>query len=111
MSERLSFSNEKFSTFVGLEGVDVDIVFLDAGGAAVELLEYAAPPGGDTNEGVANNDVGAAHVCLEVPDIGAVHDDLSGDVEFLSPPQTLSNGAQVAYVFDPDGNVVELLEE
>jgi len=60
------------------------------------LLEYAAPPGVDANEGVANNDVGAAHVCLEVPDIGAVHDDLSGDVEFLSPPQTLSNGAQVA---------------
>ena len=39
MSERLSFSNEEFSTFVGLEGVDVDIVFLDAGGAAIELLE------------------------------------------------------------------------
>lgn len=111
VSERLSFASGEFSTFVGVEGVDVDIAFLDAGSGAIELLEYAAPPGDDANEGVANNDVGAAHICLEVPDIEAVHDELNEDVEFLSPPQRLSNGARVAYVFDPDGNVVELLQE
>ena len=109
-AERLSFDDEAFGTFVGVEDVDVDIVFLDAGDAAVELLAYAGG-GDDANEGVSSNDVGAAHVCLEVPDIEAVYDDLAGDVEFLSPPQTLSNGATVAYVFDPDGNVVELLAE
>lgn len=109
-TERLSFASEAFSTFAGVEDADVEIRFLDAGGAAVELLEYAAPAG-DATEGVSNNDVGAAHVCLAVPDLGAVYEDLADDVEFLSPPQTLSNGATVVYVFDPDGNVVELLEE
>jgi len=107
----LSFASEEFSKFVGVENADVDIVFLDAGGFAVELLEYNHPPGGDANEGVSNNDVGAAHLCLEVDDIDEVYDDLSGETEFINPPQTLENGAQVAYMYDPDGNVVELLEE
>lgn len=107
----ISFTSEAFGRFVGVEGADVDIVFLDAGGCAVELLEYNDPPGGDANEGVSNNDVGAAHFCLEVDDIDGIYEDLSDEVEFVNPPQTLENGAQVAYVYDPDGNVVELLEE
>jgi YD repeat-containing protein len=107
----LTFASEEFSKFVGVENADVDIVFLDAGGFAVELLEYNHPPGGDANEGVSNNDVGAAHLCLEVDDIDEVYDDLSEETEFINPPQTLENGAQVAYMYDPDGNVVELLEE
>lgn len=107
----VSFASEEFGRFVGVEDADVDIVFLDAGGCAVELLEYNDPPGDDANEGVSNNDVGAAHFCLEVDDIDGIYGDLSGEVEFVSPPQTLESGAQVAYVYDPDGNVVELLEE
>lgn len=107
----VSFASEEFSRFVGVEGVDVDIVFLDAGGCAVELLEYNDPPGGDANEGVSNNDVGAAHFCLEVDDIDGIYDDLSDEVEFVSPPETLETGAQVAYMYDPDDNIVELFEE
>jgi catechol 2,3-dioxygenase-like lactoylglutathione lyase family enzyme len=107
----LSFDSEEFSRFVGVEDADVDIVFLDAGGFAVELLEYNHPPGGDANDGVSNNDVGAAHLCLEVDDIAGIYEDLSGETEFINPPQTLESGAQVAYMYDPDGNVVELLEE
>lgn len=112
VADRLSFSSEAFGRFVGVEDVDVDIAFLDADGCLVELLEYNNPPGGDANEGVSNNDVGAAHFCLEVDDIDGVYEQLTDEgVEFINPPQTLSNGAQVAYVFDPDDNVVELLEE
>ncbi|WP_251329683.1 VOC family protein [Haloplanus pelagicus] len=109
--DSLSFASEEFSKFVGVEGVDVDLTFLDADGCAVELLEYHEPPGGDANEGVSNNDVGAAHFCLEVDDIDAVYEDLSDEVEFVNPPQTLANGAEVAYMHDPDGNIVELLSE
>lgn len=109
--DNLSFASEEFSKFVGVPEVDVDITFLDADGCAVELLEYNNPPGGNANEGVSNNDDGAAHFCLEVDDIDGVYEDLSEEVEFLNPPQTLSNGAQVAYMFDPDRNIVELLEE
>lgn len=107
-----SFASEEFSKFVGVDDVNVDLIFLDADGCAVELLEYNNPPGGDANEGVSNNDVGAAHFCLEVDDLDAVYDDLRDEgVEFINPPQTLENGAEVAYIYDPDDNVVELLSE
>lgn len=110
-ADRAHFDDEAFGRFVGLEDVDVDIAFLDGGGCLVELLEYARPPGGDANEGVSNNDVGAAHVCFDVDDVESTYEDLSDDVEFVSRPQTLDNGAKVVYLYDPDGNVVELLEE
>ncbi|WP_129113921.1 VOC family protein [Halegenticoccus tardaugens] len=110
--DQLSFASEEFSKFVGVEDVDVELVFLDANGCAVELLEYNHPPGDDANDGVSNNDVGAAHFCLEVDNLDSVYDDLRSEgVEFINPPQTLDNGAEVAYMYDPDGNVVELLSE
>lgn len=108
--DRIAFDDEAFSTFVDVEDADVDIAFLDAGGCAVELLEYA-DGAGNANEGVSNDTVGASHFCLAVDDIDRRYDDLSDSVEFVSPPQTLENGAMVAYLYDPDGNVVELLEE
>lgn len=110
--DRLNFASEEFGKFVGVENVDVDLVFLDAGGCAVELLQYNAPSGGDANDGVSNNDVGAAHFCLEVDDIQSVFEDLRSEgVEFINPPQTLDGGIQAAYMYDPDGNVVELIDE
>lgn len=110
VDDTLSFDDEAFSRFVGVEGADVDIVFLSAGGCAVELLEYD-DAGENANEGVSNDDIGASHFCLAVDDVESLHERLRGDAEFLAPPQTLSNGSKVTYVFDPDGNVVELLEE
>lgn len=108
--DRTGFDDEAFGTFVDVEDVDVDIAFLDAGGCTVELLEYAES-GGNANEGVSNDMVGASHFCLAVEDIERRYDELSDSVEFVSPPQTLENGATVAYMYDPDENVVELLEE
>lgn len=111
LADELSFDSEEFGKFVGVEDVDVDIAFLDANGTLVELLEYNHPPGDDANEGVSNNDVGAAHFCIEVDDIESVYDEFSSKTEFINPPQTLDNGAKVAYMYDPDDNVIELLEE
>jgi catechol 2,3-dioxygenase-like lactoylglutathione lyase family enzyme len=106
--ERGTEDGEKFSKFVGVENAEVDVVFLDAGGCQVELLQYHTPAGTNVNEGVSNNDPGASHFCLQVDDIDAVYEDLSDDVEFLYEPITLSKGVRVAYMFDPDGNIVEL---
>ncbi|WP_254544689.1 VOC family protein [Halomarina pelagica] len=109
VADRLSFDDEAFGRFVGVPDADVDIVFFDAGGFQIEVLEYANSSR-NANEGVSNDDVGAAHVCLTVDDLDAEYRRLSDDVDFVSPPQTLENGATVAYALDPDGNVVELLE-
>lgn len=108
--DRLSFDSDAFGRFVGVEGADVDIVFLDADGCRYELLEYRSPPGENVNDGASNNDVGAAHFCLEVEDIAAVYEDLREDTPFVSEPQELSTGATVVYAEDPDGNVVEFVE-
>lgn len=110
VTDTISFDDAAFGTFVDVDGADVDIAFLDAGGAAIELIDYNAPSGDDATD-VANNDVGAAHVCLEVDDAAAVYESFRPAVEFVSPPQTLENGATVAYMCDPDGNIVEILEE
>lgn len=108
--DRLGFESEAFSTFVDVDGATVDIVFLDAGGCAVELIEYA-DSGENITSTISNDMIGASHFCLEVDDIEARYEDLQGVTEFVSTPQTLENGAQVAYMYDPDGNIVELLEE
>jgi catechol 2,3-dioxygenase-like lactoylglutathione lyase family enzyme len=107
--ERGSADSETFEDFVGVDGtVDVEVVFLDAGGCQVELLQYHSPEGEDAH-GASNNDPGASHFCLEVEDIDAVDDDLRADgVEFVSEPVTLSKGVRVAYMYDPEGNIVEL---
>ena len=109
--ERISFDSEAFGRFVGVEDADVDIAFLDAGGCTYELLEYRSPSGGDANEGTGNDDVGASHFCFEVDDVAKTYGDLRDDVTFVSEPQELSNGATVVYAHDPDGNVVEFVEE
>lgn len=109
VADRLSFDDAAFARFVDVPGADVDIVFFDAGGFQIEVLEYAGSSE-NANDGASNDDVGVAHVCLEVDDLDAEYDRLADDVEFLSPPQTLESGAQVVYARDPDGNVVELLE-
>lgn len=106
--ERDSEDARKFSDFVDVPDVDVEVVFLDAGGCQVELLRYYHPEGENANEGVSNNDYGAAHFCLQVDDIDEIYEDLSDDVEFIDEPVTLSKGVRVAYMYDPDGNVVEL---
>lgn len=110
LSDRFTIGGEAFDRFVGVEGTDVEIAFLDGGGCAVELLEYREPAGGDANAGVSNNDVGAAHFCFEVDDIDEAYEQVADRSDPISDPQTLDSGARVVYVTDPDGNVVEFLE-
>lgn len=101
--------SEKFENFVGVDGaVDVEVAFLDAGGCQVELLQYNSPEGGDAH-GASNNDAGASHFCLEVDDIDTLYEELTDDgIEFIHEPITLSKGVRVAYMYDPENNIVEL---
>lgn len=111
VTNRLSLDSEEFETFVGVDDAAAEIIFLDAGSCAVELVEYVVPDGEDANAGVTANDTGASHICLAVEDILSAYEELETDYEFVSPPQTLENGAKVANMYDPDGNVVQLIEE
>ena len=108
--DEISQESDAFSRAVGVENTDVDLAFLDAHGFTIELVEYNRPDGNNANETTTSNDVGATHFCLAVEDIEGVYDDLREDAEFVSTPQELKNGVKLAFMRDPDGNVVELLQ-
>lgn len=98
------------SDIVGVDGVEGEIVFLDAGGFEIELIAYSAPDNEVVHETASGHDVGVAHICITVDDVGGLYEELSPEVEFVNPPRTVGNGAEIAYARDPDGNYVELYE-
>lgn len=98
------------SDIVGVDGVEGEITFLDAGGFEIELIAYSAPENDNVHERASGHDVGVAHICITVEDVGELYDDLTPAVEFVNSPRTVGNGAQIAYARDPDGNYVEFYE-
>jgi catechol 2,3-dioxygenase-like lactoylglutathione lyase family enzyme len=110
VTNELSLAGEPFRAFVGVEDAAADIRLLDADTCVIELLEYTSPEGDNANAGVTSNDVGASHICLAVDDVQSTYDNLVTDYQTVSTPQTLENGAQVVNVYDPDDNVVQLIE-
>ena len=102
--------SEVQSDIVGVDGVEGDITFLDAGGFFIELIAYDEPPNENVHETASGHDVGVAHLCLEVDDVWALYEELRDDAEFINEPKTVGNGAQITYMRDPDGNYVELME-
>ncbi|KDE59768.1 hypothetical protein EL22_17830 [Halostagnicola sp. A56] len=98
------------SDIVGVDGVAGEIAFLDAGGFEIELITYDAPENDVVHEIADGHDVGVAHICITVDDINGLYEELTPAVEFVNAPQTVGNGADIAYARDPDGNYVELYE-
>lgn len=98
------------SDIVGVDGVEGEIVFLDAGSFEIELIAYAAPDNERVHDSASGHDVGVAHICLAVADVDRLYDELSPAVEFVNAPRTVGNGARIVYARDPDGNYVELYE-
>lgn len=98
------------SEIVGVDGVEGEIVFLEAGGFEIELIAYSAPDNETVHDSASGHDVGVAHICLAVDDVDGRYEELSPDVDFVNAPRTVGNGARIAYARDPDGNYVELYE-
>jgi lactoylglutathione lyase len=55
---------------------------------------------------------GFGHVALDVPSVDAAYDDLlaAGATDRMSPRPSPEPGIRMAYVADPEGNLVELLD-
>jgi catechol 2,3-dioxygenase-like lactoylglutathione lyase family enzyme len=95
----------------GTANADVDISWLShpQGGPKLELLRYQNQP---TGKAVHNSQVGAAHLCLRVENVNAEYERLSSEgVTFVSAPHGDEFGVVWVYMRDPDGNVVELIQE
>jgi catechol 2,3-dioxygenase-like lactoylglutathione lyase family enzyme len=118
----LEFANEPSPVFddpelgpkVGVPGAALRQVTLKAGDDQVELLEYTAPPS-PIDEPVAQNALGAHHVGFRVDDIEAKVRELQlKGVEFLGEVTAVDEGVLAgwrwAYLRDPDGITLELVE-
>lgn len=100
---------------VGYPGVEIHQAFLDIPGSDhwLELLEYRSVAREPVDAGTANP--GTAHLCLTVSDLEALHEQLvAAGVVFMSPPVRVptgpNEGALAAYLQDPDGIRIELVE-
>ncbi|MBN9622879.1 MAG: VOC family protein [Actinobacteria bacterium] len=99
---------------VAVPGAVLRTALLKAGNVMIELLEYQAPDGQPFS--LRNNDTGAAHLCFTVEDIDEVFARLvAGGAEPLwrpseRAPDGQAVGTRFAYLRDPDGITVEILE-
>ena len=98
---------------VGIKGAKLPWAKLKApGGGAIELLQSRSHPR-SARKPVRSNDIGASHVAVTVRDATALCRKLRrlgyavNDLPKLSP----DGKAKVAYVHDPDGTIVEIVQE
>ncbi|MEO7911352.1 MAG: VOC family protein, partial [Roseiflexaceae bacterium] len=86
------------------------IVFVDAGGLWVELTRQDAPNDG-TQPRALDQGVGINHLALQVDNVNRAFQQLADQgVRVLAAPAVYEN-VRVAFLADPDGNVLELIED
>lgn len=84
---------------------DVQIVFVDIGSTVIELI------GRDTATAYNTPTGGLDHIALHVADIDAAFAELvDKGVKIRSEPRDFKD-VRIAFFFDPDGNVLELVED
>jgi catechol 2,3-dioxygenase-like lactoylglutathione lyase family enzyme len=93
-----------------LPDTEIDVSLLAGSNTVVELLCYRNPEGKPYT--LRACDAGAAHVCLVVEDLDAVHAAMrQRGVNFHArPTKLMDDDTKMVYVRDPDGIIVELIE-
>jgi catechol 2,3-dioxygenase-like lactoylglutathione lyase family enzyme len=96
-------------------GAVVDVLAFDPAQAAtphIELLSYRAPRGRPMPAGgLRANDVAAMRLVLQVGDLGAMLEALGGEERLAFSRVATPKGAHAALARDPDGHLIELVEE
>lgn len=94
-----------------LHAAKTRIVMIELAGQRIELFQYAEPEPEVRDPDRRVCDHGITHLCLEVTDIDSEYERLkAAGMSFNCPPVRIGN-LRATYGRDPDGNVVELLEE
>jgi catechol 2,3-dioxygenase-like lactoylglutathione lyase family enzyme len=105
---------EYVGRIVGYPGNKLDAAFWRLpGGTILELLEYLEPKPGRVDMETYN--AGNAHLCLVTDDLHADFERLRGHATFRSPdpieiPWGPYKGGWAAYIRDPDGISIELMQ-
>lgn len=113
--DRRILDGPQLGVLVGYPGVRVDSCWFDLpGGLALELLQYLDRPEPPYDPGTAHP--GNVHICLQVEDMAAAHAHAAAcgarpvsatPIEVARGPRA---GTRVAYVRDPDGVTIELVQ-
>jgi len=96
---------------LGLSGVSVRTIKMDAGGSLIELLYFKSHPVGSQPRSITS--LGCTHIALTVDNLDDCFKMLKeANTFFVSEPQVSPDGnAKVAFCKDPDGTFIELVEE
>jgi catechol 2,3-dioxygenase-like lactoylglutathione lyase family enzyme len=110
-------SGEVIDNFSGLEGIEVTTTKMELPeGGVVELLKYHSPKG--NNVALQNIykkiiQIGISHFALSVKDLDSLYENLIKErISFFYEVQTSPDGnVKIAFCRDPEGNILELVEE
>lgn len=82
-------------------------------GYLLELLQYHTHPNVPRKDKAKSNDLGCSHMAFTVNDIERAREEIvKAGGSIGNPPATTSNGkVKVAYCHDPEGVLIELVEE
>ncbi|MBI3128335.1 MAG: VOC family protein [Candidatus Tectomicrobia bacterium] len=106
------FEGPMIDRLLELQGARFRIVHLKVGGDILELMQFERPAGEDKARGHRVNDRGLTHFCFTVKDTEEVFRRLKAEgLAFTCDPVTTPTGRKVAYFRDPDGILVEILQE
>ena len=87
------------------------MVQLAHGTSLIKLVEFEEAPDGVVSEGIGK-EFGYRYITLMVPDITPILDTIQmAELPIVLPATELGNGAVIAMVEDPDGNIVEFVQE
>jgi catechol 2,3-dioxygenase-like lactoylglutathione lyase family enzyme len=106
---RFVLEGDEWEAAVAVPGAVCQFVMLRGANTVLELIQYTQGAGGRVDSD--NNDVGAAHICFTVKDLGETLQQLeAAGVSPIGPSTTPEDGTCLAFVRDPDGRSVELLQ-
>jgi catechol 2,3-dioxygenase-like lactoylglutathione lyase family enzyme len=109
-----SIKGEEVSKGVGLKNVDLRTAMFKVGDTLLEITAYLNPKGRLQDR--LPCDVGQMHLAFKVKNLRKLYEDLKNKgVEFNTPPNIVKEGPMKGWVWvyfkDPDGAVLELVEE
>ena len=107
---RTRVGGEWFDTLTRNQGADIEIAMLRLAGFTLQLVQYHAA-GGATLP-LAHHNVGNPHLCIQVDDVDARHENIEASRLYDPTPivDIMGTGIRSFYVHDPDGVPVELLQ-
>lgn len=107
-----------FDRMVQADGAVARVAFYEVDNTSVELIEFVRPREPRAADGDNPHVAGSKHMCFLVDDCDAAYRAMVAEgYEFTAPPLRFGDRDEkmrnvvAAYFRDPDGNVIEILED